>query len=650
MPWGRGLPERSEYNSNFSDLFINRRFRRRFRRFLERSGRNFSPWYPDRDFDNEKVENSITGLDLMKKKNGREHHTGEYETLNCVVRRGQVFTIKASLSRKLESDEVVHMRFQCIIDAPIGGPTGTTIQLNTTTDTFDEDLRRWQYRISEQKDSYVMLEVFAPYNAIVCPWKVTAVLKKKDGEQIDSHTCKEKLYMLFNPWNKNDDVYISNDKEREEYVMNEDGRIYTGSAYWPYAKPWEFGQFESPVLEVSMDLLDKAQLSGPNRSYPVYVSRAITALVNSSDDDDGVLIGNWSGDYSGGVSPSSWTGSVEIFENYLNNGEKPVAYGQCWVFSGIVTSIMRALGIPCRSVTNFDSAHDTDGNMTKDVIYDENMERTDYHNDSIWNFHVWNEVWMKRRDLDPGYNGWQIIDGTPQEVSGDAYQLGPCPQACVLDGNVHMPYDAKFVFAEVNSDIVHWQWKGGEYNIVKILKDEVGTAVLTKAVGYNSKHDITNLYKKKEGSAEERMAVMNAVSRGTNEYMYMNLECFHEDVFVNLTSSDSLNLLADNFTFKIYMRNDGPEKRSIKSNVVTKKTQYTGVGARVIDKQIYDEKLEAGEEKQIEHMVKLDDVLMGANDDSTVKVQLTSHVQETGQLLTKQILLPIELPHVQMKV
>ena len=34
---------------------------------------------------------------------------------------------------------------------------------------------------------------------------------------------------------------------------------------------------------------------------------------------------------------------------------------------------------------------------------------------------------------------------------------------------------------------------------MKILKDEVGTAVLTKAVGYNSKHDITNLYKKKEG-------------------------------------------------------------------------------------------------------------------------------------------------------
>ena len=37
--------------------------------------------------------------------------------------------------------------------------------------------------------------------------------------------------------------------------------------------------------------------------------------------------------------------------------------------------------------------------------------------DSIWNFHVWNEVWMERRDLPQGYGGWQVIDATPQESS-----------------------------------------------------------------------------------------------------------------------------------------------------------------------------------------------------------------------------------------
>ena len=37
--------------------------------------------------------------------------------------------------------------------------------------------------------------------------------------------------------------------------------------------------------------------------------------------------------------------------------------------------------------------------------------------DSVWNFHVWNEVWMARPDLQAGYGGWQAIDATPQETS-----------------------------------------------------------------------------------------------------------------------------------------------------------------------------------------------------------------------------------------
>lgn len=38
--------------------------------------------------------------------------------------------------------------------------------------------------------------------------------------------------------------------------------------------------------------------------------------------------------------------------------------------------------------------------------------------DSVWNFHVWNEVWMTRPDLEGMYGGWQAIDATPQESSG----------------------------------------------------------------------------------------------------------------------------------------------------------------------------------------------------------------------------------------
>ena len=46
------------------------------------------------------------------------------------------------------------------------------------------------------------------------------------------------------------------------------------------------------------------------------------------------------------------------------------------------------------------------------------VEGADGLRDSIWNFHVWNDVWMERPDLPSGYGGWQAIDATPQEESG----------------------------------------------------------------------------------------------------------------------------------------------------------------------------------------------------------------------------------------
>lgn len=54
-------------------------------------------------------------------------------------------------------------------------------------------------------------------------------------------------------------------------------------------------------------------------------------------DEDGILVGNWSGDYEDGISPSHWSGSVAILQKYFAT-KTPVCYGQCWVFSGLVTT------------------------------------------------------------------------------------------------------------------------------------------------------------------------------------------------------------------------------------------------------------------------------------------------------------------------
>lgn len=95
-------------------------------------------------------------------------------------------------------------------------------------------------------------------------------------------------------------------------------------------------------------------------------------------------MGNWSGKYEKGKSPSSWLGSSDIFQEYYKTNQA-VKYGQCWVFSGVMNTALRALGIPARCVTNFDSAHDTDESMTIDVIESEDgLKMEDVCDDSIW--------------------------------------------------------------------------------------------------------------------------------------------------------------------------------------------------------------------------------------------------------------------------
>ena len=141
-----------------------------------------------------------------------------------------------------------------------------------------------------------------------------------------------------------------------------------------------------------------------------------------------------------------------------------------------LSSVCRALGIPARSVTNFSSAHDTHGSLTIDTfIGSDGKVLEDLNSDSIWNFHVWNEVWMQRPDLEPGdYGGWQAIDATPQEESDGIYRCGPASVAAVKRGEVRKSYDTAFQFAEVNADKIYWKYsnKNSPLKLIERRTDE----------------------------------------------------------------------------------------------------------------------------------------------------------------------------------
>lgn len=63
----------------------------------------------------------------------------------------------------------------------------------------------------------------------------------------------------------------------------------------------------------------------------------LIAQVNAND-DNGLIVGCWDGQFASGTAPHAWTGSVAIFEQYLKEGGRPVKYGQCWVFSAVVVT------------------------------------------------------------------------------------------------------------------------------------------------------------------------------------------------------------------------------------------------------------------------------------------------------------------------
>ncbi|XP_070094410.1 protein-glutamine gamma-glutamyltransferase Z isoform X3 [Equus przewalskii] len=315
-----------------------------------------------------------------------------------------------------------------------------------------------------------------------------------------------------------DDVHLPSEALLREYILTDYGFVYKGQKRLITARPWNYGQFEEDIIDICFEILNKSLyfLKNPSkdcsqRNDVVYVCRVVSAMINSND-DRGVLQGNWGEDYSMGVSPLEWNGSVAILRQWSARGGQPVMYGQCWVFAAVMCTVMRCLGVPTRVVSNFRSAHNADGNLTIDTYYNRNAEMLpNQKQDKIWNFHVWNECWMIRKDLPPGYNGWQVLDPTPQQTSSGLFCCGPASVKAIKEGEVQLPYDTPFVYAEVNADEVIWLFGDGQaQEILAHNTSSIGNEISTKMVGSDQRQNITSSYKYPEGSPEERSVFMKA--------------------------------------------------------------------------------------------------------------------------------------------
>ncbi|XP_029609995.1 coagulation factor XIII A chain-like isoform X2 [Salmo trutta] len=443
-----------------------------------------------------------------------------------------------------------------------------------------------------------------------------------------------------------DSVFLDDDDEREECVLNEVGVIYHGAYDDMSERPWNFGQFDYGVLDACLFIMDKAAMPITNRGDAIKVARKASAMLNSHD-DDGVLVGNWSGDYTYGVAPTSWTGSTEILLNY-SSSKTPVCYAQCWVYAAVFNTFLRCLGIPARVVTNFYSAHDNDGNLKTDVILDENG-RIDKHRtkDSIWNYHCWNECYMSRPDLPQGFGGWQAVDATPQETSDGMYRCGPASVQAIKHGQICFPFDAPFVFAEVNSDVVFYSRnpRDGTLEPVKVNSSHVGRMVVTKVPGQDARRDITDQYKFPEGSPEERTVLEKAEEYGCHREKATPPEA---DVELDMPLMEVR--VGDDFELKLEFNNTSDQARTVDVYVSGNVVYYTGVTSSEFLFKTPRVILDPKKAEKLVMEVRSQDYMRKLVEQANLHFIATGKVKETGQIITSMRVVTLHTPKLSVEV
>uniref|UniRef100_A0A182NEW6 protein-glutamine gamma-glutamyltransferase n=1 Tax=Anopheles dirus TaxID=7168 RepID=A0A182NEW6_9DIPT len=603
--------------------------------------KNFKIWPVRKVSDNHSIKDvlRVESVDLCFEENGNAFHTQSYEMMmkprptkrprQLVVRRGAPFLVRLLTNRRFEPTvDTMVLVFSIVPSstdaACFGNGTETYVIVHGGDDHQGQPVDDWGAVLSGSKDKpkgkvELTLSITTPSYAPIVKWNLEFHCRLDTTDAKTDFELKDPMYLLFNPWCKEDAVYMEEEARRTEYVLEDSTMICKPGAQGFRMNSWFLGQYEANVLDCVLYIISEVgRVKAASSGNPVLVTRALTGALNSAG-GYGVLQGNWSGDYQGGTPPTSWSGSVKILQEFFET-TATVKFGQCWVFGGLFASVCRSIGIPCRIITNFESASDHDSSLSIDYFLDSTETvSSELTSDSVWNYHVWNEAWMRRKDLqNPDFDGWQVIDSTPQQLSDGMFKCGPCPVGAVRRGFVHVPYDGEFIYAEVNADVIYWSI-GSERNLPKPLQiktNQVGRDMSTKEVGSDQREDITAHYKFPEGSKEERDVMKTAIKFSSQRFSSSGLakrllgtmvdETTANDDLIKLElKSDEEMVLGKTFQIELIVANSSPDSEvEVTGSLVLKDSDYTGRLTETLKTLPLTMKLGAQESKSM--MVSLD--------------------------------------------
>jgi transglutaminase 1 len=305
---------------------------------------------------------------------------------------------------------------------------------------------------------------------------------------------------------------------------------------------------------------------------------------------------------------------------------------------------------------------------------------------------------MARPDLPHGYGGWQAIDATPQQQSGDKVQRnnGPSSVEAVRRGEVGFAFVTPYLFAEVNADVCHFQEDESShwgFKKIKVNNYRVGRQILTKRAGADDDtadadvEDITGLYKNPEGitrqqkqgdgcfnslftqsvqsspygerdiphypgSTPERMSVSNSsrgIDRSLSQNFYEVPTKVNEDVFFDLIELEKI-AFGQPFNVTVQIQNRSTEMRTVTAILSAHSIYYTGVTARRLGRADRQLVLQPGAREAFQVRVGWEDYRDKIVDYGMVKIYALASVQETKQSWSEEDDFQLEKPKLDVQI
>lgn len=578
-------------------------------------------------------------VDLCLAENCASHHTSQFHITTVerdaklVLRRGQPFRLILSFYRDARLDQDgMNLVFETGNSPSIAD--SSKIVVNVSDQVNPNNQSNWSIKIDRIVGNELDLTIHPDSHTIVGHWNVKVVtsLKKHNSNSsshntITSQSLIRSIYMLFNPWNSDDQVFMQDENERNEYITSDIGRIWRGCYNDPRGYYWAFSQFEEDILDACLSILEKSRLPCSARSSPLHVARIVSQMINSVD-DMGVLVGNWTQSFMGGTAPSDWTGSASILRRYTQSSQ-PVCFGQCWVFSGVITTILRALGIPSRVVTNYGSARDC-SNISGGVnLFVKNSAKLDldHTRDVIWNFHTWNEFWVKRTDvvMSSNLDGWQAIDATPQEKLEGYYYAGPAPVRAIKQGVLGYGQDSMLFHSEINGSQKIFISTDDNEQMIGECDEKIGRMIVTKEIDSYSYADITETYK---DVTKKKLSNDNEISSVTINGQTRKPMC---DIDFSITSEKPVEV-GETMMIVINMENMSDTERTVKLWMRIEARMYHSNLPNKLKVVKSTQKLTAGQRQSVKIPVPAQDYLGRTFYQSIICANMFAEIEETKQV------------------